>query len=110
MPARGELVFRRADLGCIKCHSIGKAGGSIGPDLGPIGGSSPMDYIITSILDPNASIKEEYLTKAITTTAGKVVTGIVVQRNKNEVILKDATGKLIRIPAADICISNSQPE
>jgi len=99
---RGELVFRRADLGCIKCHGINKAGGHIGPDLGPIGGSSPMDYIITSILDPNASIKEEYLTKAITTTAGKVVTGIVMQRNKNEVVLKDATGKIIRIPTADI--------
>src|SRR5690349_31888 len=100
--ARGELVFRRADLGCMKCHAINKAGGHIGPDLGPIGGSSPMDYIIISILDPNASIKEEYLTKVISTTRGQVITGVVVQRNRNQVILKDATGKLVRIPTADI--------
>jgi putative heme-binding domain-containing protein len=100
--ARGEQVFRRADLGCIKCHAIGKAGGNIGPDLGPIGSSSPMDYIITSILDPNASIKEEYLTKVISTASGQVVTGIVVERSKNQVVLKDATGKLVRIPTADI--------
>jgi putative heme-binding domain-containing protein len=101
-PARGERVFRRGDLGCMKCHSINKAGGNIGPDLGPIGSSSPMDYIITSILDPSASIKEEYLTKVISTTAGQVVTGIVVERNKNLVVLKDATGKLVRIPSAEI--------
>lgn len=101
-PARGELIFRRADLGCMKCHSISKAGGNIGPDLGPIGGSSPLDYIVTSILDPNQAIKEEYLTKAIATNSGMVVTGVVAERNKNVVILKDATGKHVRIPVADI--------
>lgn len=101
-PARGERIFRRLDLGCIKCHSIGKAGGNIGPDLGPIGGSSPLDYIVASILDPSAAIKEEYLTKIISTSAGKVVTGIVVERNKNQVVLKDATGKHVKIAAADI--------
>jgi putative heme-binding domain-containing protein len=100
--ARGERVFRRADLGCIKCHAINKAGGTIGPDLGPLGGSSPIDYVITSILDPSASIKEEYLTKLISTTDGQVVTGIVVERSKNLVVLKDATGKLVRIPTANI--------
>jgi putative heme-binding domain-containing protein len=100
--ARGERVFRRADLGCIKCHAIGKAGGNIGPDLGPVGGAAPLDYIVQSILDPNASIKEEYLTKVISTVSGQVVTGIVVERSKNQVVLKDATGKLVRIPAADI--------
>ncbi|MBI3408497.1 MAG: HEAT repeat domain-containing protein [Planctomycetes bacterium] len=100
--ARGENVFRRLDLGCMKCHAISKAGGNVGPDLGPIGSSSPLDYIITSILDPNLSIKEEYLAKVIATSSGTIVTGIVVERNKNVVVLKDATGKLVRIPTADI--------
>lgn len=101
-PHRGERIFRRADLGCIQCHAISKAGGKIGPDLGPIGGSSPLDYIVASILDPNVAIKEEYLTKVITTGAGKVLTGIVVERNKNQVVLKDAKGMLIKVPTSDI--------
>jgi putative heme-binding domain-containing protein len=101
-PARGERVFRRADLGCIKCHAINRAGGTVGPDLGPIGGTSPLDYIITSILDPNASIKEEYLTKLVVTKSGQVITGIVVERGKNQLVLKEATGKLTRIPTADV--------
>ncbi|HYT94316.1 MAG TPA: HEAT repeat domain-containing protein, partial [Gemmataceae bacterium] len=100
--ARGQHVFRRADLGCLKCHAVNKAGGNIGPDLGSVGSASPMDYIITSILDPNLSIKEEYLTKVITTSSGIVVTGIVTGRDRNQVTLKDATGKLVRIPVADI--------
>ncbi|MCC6421186.1 MAG: c-type cytochrome [Gemmataceae bacterium] len=101
-PARGERVFHRAELGCLKCHAVNKAGGHIGPDLGPLGGSSPLDYVITSILDPNASIKEEYLTKIITTASGQVITGVVAARDRNQVTLKDATGKLVRIPKADI--------
>ena len=100
--ARGELVFHHLDLGCVKCHAINKVGGNIGPDLGPIGSASPLDYIINSVLDPSASIKEEYLTKVITTTTGQIITGIVVERNKNVVVLKDATGKQIRVATADI--------
>ncbi|HLW65225.1 MAG TPA: PVC-type heme-binding CxxCH protein [Gemmataceae bacterium] len=100
--ARGERVFRRMDLGCLRCHAINKAGGNVGPDLAAVGGSSPLDYIITSILDPNASVKEAYLTKVINTTKGLTVTGIVVDRNKDRVVLKDATGKLLRIPVKDI--------
>ncbi len=100
--ARGERVFHRADLGCLKCHAISKAGGNIGPDLGPVGGASPLDYIVTSILDPSLAIKEEYITKVIATNSGLVVTGIQVERNKNNVVLKDATGKIHKIALSDI--------
>jgi len=31
MHPRGEHIFRRADIGCIKCHAIGKAGGQHRP-------------------------------------------------------------------------------
>jgi putative heme-binding domain-containing protein len=100
--ARGELVFRRMDLGCFKCHAINKAGGDIGPDLGPIAADSPLEYIARSILDPNQAVKEEYLTKVLLTDDGKIYQGVVVERNKNLVKLKDATGKIIDVPAAGI--------
>ncbi len=101
-PMRGQAVFRRADLGCLKCHAINKAGGDIGPDLGPLGTTSPVDYVIRSILDPSNSIKEEYLTKVVFTSTGHSYQGIVVRKSKNELVLKDATGKLQKIPTAEI--------
>ncbi len=99
---RGEHVFRRADLGCMKCHAVSKAGGDIGPELSSLGGISPVDYIVKSVLDPNAAIKEQYLTKLITTDDGRVLTGIVVNRDKDQLTLKDATGKLVRLPVSSI--------
>jgi putative heme-binding domain-containing protein len=86
----------------MKCHSVSKSGGNIGPELSALGGISPVDYIVKSILDPNAAIKEQYLTKLISTDDGRIVTGIVVSRDKDQVTLKDATGALVRLPASGI--------
>ncbi len=100
--ARGEEVFRRADISCMRCHSVSKAGGEVGPDLSPVGKSSPLDYIVRSILNPSAQIKEEFDTRIIVTDAGVQYMGIVKNRNDTQVQLKDASGKLITIPVANI--------
>ncbi len=99
---RGEQVFRRSDLSCMKCHSVSKAGGEVGPDLSPIGASSPVDYLVRSILYPNQAVKEAYQTFVIVTFEGKIIRGIIVDRNDERVILKDANGKEIVIPVDDI--------
>ncbi len=39
-PARGEMVFRRSEQSCLKCHAIAGAGGRVGPDLVSIGASA----------------------------------------------------------------------
>ncbi len=101
-PQRGEAIFRRADLGCMKCHAVSGAGGDVGPDLSPVGATSPVDYVITSILHPDLSIKESFLTRNLITSDGMFHQGIVIDRDDNRVIVKDATGRKITIPAADI--------
>ncbi len=101
-PERGEQIFRRSDLSCMKCHAVSKAGGEVGPDLSPIGASSPVDYLLRSILYPNQAVKEAYQTFVIITIEGKIVRGIIVDRNEERIILKDANGKKIVIPVDDI--------
>lgn len=101
-PARGEEVFRRKDLSCLNCHAVSKAGGDIGPDLSAVGSSSPPDYLVASVLDPDQAIKEAYVTKIVATIDGRILQGIVADRTADALVLKDATGKLINIPIADI--------
>ncbi|VAX41084.1 hypothetical protein MNBD_PLANCTO02-2203 [hydrothermal vent metagenome] len=100
--ARGELVFRRADVSCMKCHSVSKAGGNVGPDLSPVGASSPVDYLVNSIIDPNQAVKEAFKSAIVETIQGKVVSGIIVDQNDERIVLRDATGKKIIISADDI--------
>jgi putative heme-binding domain-containing protein len=101
-PARGEAVFRRKDLSCLNCHAVSKAGGQIGPDLSAIGSSSPIEYLVTSVLDPDQAIKEAFATKIVVTVDGKVFQGILANRTPDALVLKEATGKLVTIPLADI--------
>jgi putative heme-binding domain-containing protein len=100
--ARGEQIFRRADLSCMKCHALGRAGGQIGPDLSAVGSISPPDYVANSILDPNLAIKEQFVTRIFTTDDGESFTGIVIDRDDVRVNLRDAAGKVVTIPKADI--------
>jgi putative heme-binding domain-containing protein len=100
--ARGEKIFRRADMGCFQCHGVGAAGGQLGPDLRSIGASSPADYIVESLLDPNKAIKENYASTLVATKSGQVVSGIKVGEDDKQIVLRDAVTDRIAINKADI--------
>jgi putative heme-binding domain-containing protein len=101
-PARGEQVYRRAELTCLKCHAIAGAGGQVGPDLSSIGASAPVDYLVESLLDSNAKIKEGFHSLNVTTLDGKTVTGIKVRETATELVLRDHEDREVVIPTADI--------
>ncbi|MDG1151298.1 MAG: hypothetical protein P8N70_13250 [Akkermansiaceae bacterium] len=101
-PHRGETVYRRADLQCIACHAIGGVGSPIGPDLVSIGASAPVDYLITSLLNPNDKIKEGYHTTLVSEKNGNAHTGGMVSESDTEVVLRDYAGQMNRIARSDI--------
>jgi putative heme-binding domain-containing protein len=102
-PAAGERVFRSQLTNCFACHSIGGAGGRVGPDLAPVGTALPIDLVVESVLWPQRQIKEGYTATMVQTRDGEVVQGYRVSEDKTEYVLREpATGKSIHIPAANI--------
>lgn len=101
-PHRGETIYRRTELACLTCHAIGGVGSQIGPDLVSIGASAPVDYLITSLLDPTDKIKEGYHTTFVLEKNGNSHAGGLVSQSDTEVVLRDNTGKIIRISKADV--------
>jgi len=100
--ARGEVVFRRAETLCLRCHAISGAGGQVGPDMTSLGASAQVDYLIESILLPNKAIKENYHSLVVETNAGKVLTGVKIRENSNELVLRDAEDREVSIPISEI--------
>ncbi len=100
--ADGELVFRNEQLGCLKCHAIGGAGGLVGPDMVSLGASAQPDYLLDSLLDPNAKVKENYNTSVVVKTDGKVVSGIRIQESETAVTLRTAENTIVTIPKTEI--------
>ena len=100
--ARGETIFRRNDLNCLKCHAIAGAGGQVGPGLESIGASAQPDYLLDSLLEPGKAVKENYHAIVVGTEDGKVYTGIKIRQTDRELVLRDAEDREIAIPVASI--------
>ena len=96
-PRRGELIYRRAALACTACHAIGGAGGKVGPDMTSIGASAPLDYLIESVVNPGAKIKEGYHSVIIQTKDGQSITGQLLRSSGGSSVIRDGAGKEITV-------------
>lgn len=81
---RGKAVFKAH---CTSCHSLEGVGTSIGADL-VAARHRGMESILLNILDPNREVKPAYITYALTTTAGKIITGMIIEESSNSLTLR----------------------
>ena len=108
-PTLGQTIYRRKGLACIACHAIGGVGPAVGPDLVSIGASAPVDYLVDSLLAPNKKIKEGYHLTVITAKGGKAYAGLELGADKTKVTLREASGKVVDVPAASILSKTISP-
>ena len=101
-PARGELVYRRATSGCVTCHAIGNAGGTVGPAMTSLGASAPLDYIVESIYAPSAKIKEGYDAVTLSLKDGTEIVGIDTRETERERFLRNVAGQEIAVVKTNI--------
>lgn len=106
-PQRGEFLYRRMELGCVLCHAVGGVGGQVGPDMSSIGASAPSDYIVESLLNPNAKIKEGYHSVIVETKDGEEYSGIEVNQTANELVIRTAANQLMSIPKTNVASKNN---
>lgn len=97
-----KLFFEASGVQCRNCHRIGGQGTGVGPDLDQIGKKYDRAAILDNILFPSKQIDEKYLTYLVETKQGRVHTGLLVSKDANKVVLKDATNKRIEVPAGEI--------
>jgi putative heme-binding domain-containing protein len=94
---RGEAIYRRGDMQCLKCHAIGGAGGAVGPDMSSIGASAQIDYLVESLLLPSKAIKEGYHSVLVTTKRGEQFTGVKIRETKEAITLRTDQDKEVVI-------------
>ncbi len=97
-PVTGQVVFKRV---CAQCHKIYGEGDEVGPDL-TRNGRNNWDQLIQNVFDPSAVIGPGYQARMIATVDGRVLTGIPVEDNAKQVVLKLQGGKLEAIPRDQI--------
>ena len=108
-PAKGEALFRRDTMACLKCHAIGGSGGLVGPDLSSIGASAPIDYLIESMLEPAKKVKEGYHATQVTTKEEEIIAGILVRKTDKDLLLRTSDDRELAIPLNTIAAQKDAP-
>ena len=72
-PYRGRPLFKQR---CANCHVLFYSGGKIGPDLTSYQ-RDDLDTMLTSIIDPQAEIREGYEGFSVKTKEGRLLTGFL---------------------------------
>lgn len=99
-PAKGKILF--TNQGCVACHSLSRSEKMKGPFMGQIGSIMNRERIAESILKPNASISQGFATYTITAKGNKTYVGFITEETANRVVMRDITGEVYTVNAADI--------
>jgi len=78
---RGRAVFNKV---CAQCHTLFGVGGKVGPDITGAN-RGDLNYLLETILDPNAVIPNDYRAWTIDMKDGRSITGIVKQQDDKSV-------------------------
>ncbi|ODT99691.1 MAG: hypothetical protein ABS79_04195 [Planctomycetes bacterium SCN 63-9] len=98
VPKPGKQIFESQ---CAKCHTLFGRGGKVGPDLTTFR-RDDLDTMLLSIVNPNAEIREGYSSYLIATEDGRTLTGVLVDQDKNGVVIRGADGKDLALPRSEI--------
>jgi putative membrane-bound dehydrogenase-like protein len=85
-PVVGKELFQKH---CATCHTLFGEGNKVGPDLTSADRKN-RSFLVTSIVDPSAIIRPEFVAHTVSTTDGRMMTGLIVERSPTAITLLDA--------------------
>ena len=103
---RGKHLFASSSGSlCRNCHAVEGRGGTLGPDLSQVGKKYKPHELLESLVDPSKKIDPKYTTHVLLTNTGNLVTGIVLEKTDEHVILNilnEGKGERMRFPASEV--------
>jgi putative membrane-bound dehydrogenase-like protein len=92
-PYRGRPIFKQR---CASCHILFHEGGKLGPDLTAYQ-RDDLETMLTSIVDPGATIREGFEGVQVTTTDQRLLVGFVVDNGPRTMTLRGFDGSEIAL-------------
>jgi putative heme-binding domain-containing protein len=87
---------------CRLCHRVDGQGRSVGPDLDKLASKRSREELLESILEPSRRIEGAFIGHKILTTDGRTISGLLMERNDRQTIIRGADGIEHRIDHDDI--------
>ncbi|MEX1049674.1 MAG: hypothetical protein WED15_09105 [Akkermansiaceae bacterium] len=106
--AAGERLY--VSQGCVACHAVDQAAAQKGPYLGSSGAKFQRDYLIESILAPNAVVAQGFQTRIFQMKDGSMRMGFVTSEQDGVIELRDIAGQVSVIKNGDVKEASSLPQ
>jgi len=74
---------------CANCHQDSPEAVRVAPQLAG-SGSKGLHYLVENIIDPNAVVGRDFQARLILTTAGRVITGLVIRESETAITVRTA--------------------
>jgi putative heme-binding domain-containing protein len=87
---------------CLSCHSAGKTGGSLGPDLSDVGQRRNLKFLEESIVKPEADIPIRYRGIQVVTKSGQTVSGVRINEDDLSIQLRDLTDNIRSLQKTEV--------
>ena len=97
-PAKGKPLFKQQ---CRNCHVLFGVGSKIRPELTGADRKN-LGFLITSLVDPSAVIRKEFMSHSVVTADGRTLNGLIVESTPTTLTLVDAKAERIAIAQKDV--------
>ena len=106
---KGRRIFQgHAQAQCAKCHALKQADKQVGPSLEGIASRHPREYLLRSIVDPQADLVSGYAIISLQLRDGQTVAGNLISQDAQAFTLKLPDGSMKTI-ARSAVKSESKP-
>ena len=96
--ARGrDVFFGNAAASCRRCHKVNGNGSDVGPDLSAVSKENPRQYLLESIVLPNARIAKGFETVVFAMDDGRIVSGIIKSEDEKTYRVMKPMGEVVII-------------
>ena len=99
----GHRIFmEKIEASCARCHKVKNEGAEVGPNLTNVASRGDREYLLESIVNPNAKIAQGFETVMITLDDNSLHAGILKGETPTEVSLMPPGGAVETLPKARI--------
>ncbi len=101
----GHAIFKTS---CAVCHTLGKEGGKIGPDLTGYERDN-LEFMLPAIVDPSLAIREEFTAFTVETKDGQTLMGFLDAQTPQSVTIRDLNSQKLVLSRADLKSLTASP-